>query len=331
MRTPGPLIEPTASGLYCRQGGFFIDPLQPAERAVITHAHADHARPGSAHYLATPDTARLISARLGPGTRVQAAAYGQVIDLNGVRLSLHPAGHMLGSAQVRVEHGGEVWVVTGDFKREQDPTCTAFEPLRCHGLVTESTFALPVFRWPTAHDVLAEIRAWWRGRAERGGACLLFAYAAGKAQRILAALGEDGGPIFAHGSIEKMNQVYREAGLDLPPVRPVADGLRREDFAGALVLAPPAAEGSPWMRRLPAPATALASGWMQLRGIRRRRALDRGFVLSDHADWSGLIETVFASGAERVWVTHGYAAELVRFLREKGLAAEEVRGADREP
>jgi putative mRNA 3-end processing factor len=319
-----PVLERTTGGVYCPAGGFFIDPAHPVERAVITHAHADHARPGSKRYLATPETARLIRARLGPETRVQEAAYGEPVALDGVRLSLHPAGHMLGSAQVRLERGGEVWVVTGDFKREADPTCAPFEPLRCHGLVTESTFGLPVFRWPEPAGVLADIRDWWRRGARDGSACVLFAYSAGKAQRVLAALGDGPGPILVHAALEKMNEIYREAGVRLPPTRPLTDDLRRQDYAGALVVAPPTAAGSPWMRRLPGPATAFASGWMQVRGIRRRRAVDRGFVLSDHADWAGLTKTVFASCAERVWVTHGYAAEMVRFLGEKGLAAEAV-------
>ncbi len=319
-----PILEVTAGGCYCPAGDFYIDPAQPVERAVITHAHLDHARTGSRSYLATPETARLLSARLGPGTRVQEAAYGEAVDMNGVRLSLHPAGHMLGSAQVRLERGGEVWVVTGDFKREADPTCAPFELLRCHGLVTESTFGLPVFRWPAPADVLADIGAWWRRNAQSGGACVLFAYAAGKAQRVLAAVGEGPGPILVHGALERMNQVYREAGVRLPPTQPLTDDLRREDFAGALVIAPPTADGAPWMRRLPGPSKAFASGWMQIRGLRRRRAVDRGFVLSDHADWGGLIDTVFESGAERVWVTHGYTDEMVRYLREKGLAAEAI-------
>jgi putative mRNA 3-end processing factor len=325
MKSAEELIAPTESGLYCRAGGFHIDPAQPVERAVITHAHADHARPGCRSYLATPETARLIRARLGPDTPVEEAAYGEPIAMNGVRLSLHPAGHMLGSAQVRLERGGEVWVVTGDFKREPDPTCAAFEPLRAHGLVIESTFGLPVFRWPAPEAVFEDIRAWWRRRAEAGGACVLFAYAAGKAQRILASLGAAAGPVYAHGAVENMNRVYRAAGVRLPPTRAVVDGLGRADFEGALVIAPPSAGGSPWIRRLPAPEKAFASGWMQIRGMRRRRALERGFVVSDHADWSGLVATVLESGAERVRVSHGYSEELARFLRDKGLAAQEIR------
>jgi putative mRNA 3-end processing factor len=321
MRTTTRLIELTESGLYCLEGNVFIDPWRPVERAVITHAHSDHARPGCGSYLATPQTALLIKARLGPDVKIQDVNYGEAIDLNGVRLSLHPAGHILGSAQVRLERNGEVWVVTGDFKRGPDPTCTPFEPLRCDTLVTESTFGLPIFCWPAAEAVTTEISDWWRRNAATGRTSLLFAYSLGKAQRILAGVDASIGPIFIHGAIDPITQVYREAGVSLPPTRAVEAATGRQELAGALVLAPPAAEGSTWMRRFVRASRAFASGWMQIRGNRRRRALDRGFVLSDHADWMGLLETIDASGAERIWVSHGYAAETARFLTERGLSA----------
>ena len=327
MKTKTNLIEQTESGLYCPEGEFYIDPWRAVERAVITHAHADHARPGCGSYLATPECARLLKTRLGPGVKVQELPCGTPLDLNGLRLSLHPAGHILGSAQVRLERNGEVWVVTGDFKRDPDPTCAPFEPLRCHTLVTESTFGLPVFRWPPPETVMADIDAWWRRNAAEGKPSLLFAYALGKAQRILAGVDAAAGPILTHGAVEPVVQVYREAGVRLPPTRAVVDVRKKEELAGALVVAPPSAEGSTWMRRVVNASRAFASGWMQIRGNRRRRALDRGFVLSDHADWKGLLETIEASGAERIRVTHGYAAEMVRFLSEKGLSAEAVPNA----
>jgi len=327
MKTRTHLIEPTEAGLYCLEGDCFIDPRRPVERAVITHAHSDHARFGCRNYLATPETALLLKARLGPDVRVQEVECGETINCNGVRLSLHPAGHILGSAQVRLERSGEVWVVTGDFKRDPDPTCAPFEPLRCHTLVTESTFGLPVFRWPPPETVMADIDAWWRRNAAEGKPSLLFAYALGKAQRILAGVDAAAGPILTHGAVEPVVQVYREAGVRLPPTRAVVDVRKKEELAGALVVAPPSAEGSTWMRRVVNASRAFASGWMQIRGNRRRRALDRGFVLSDHADWKGLLETIEASGAERIRVTHGYAAEMVRFLSEKGLSAEAVPNA----
>ncbi len=281
--------------------------------------------PGCGSYLATPECARLLRARLGESVRVQELPYGTPLVLGGVRLALHPAGHILGSAQVRVERGGEVWVVTGDFKRHPDPTCAPFEPLRCHTLVTESTFGLPVFNWPDPHDVAADINAWWRKNSEQGAASVLFAYALGKAQRILAQLDADIGPILAHGAVQHMLEAYRQAGVALPPTLPVSEGCRRRDVIGALAIAPPSAEGSPWMRRFPGAGRAFASGWMQIRGNRRRRALDRGFVLSDHADWNGLLDTVSASGAGKVLVTHGFTEELVQYLRGTGLTAEALR------
>jgi putative mRNA 3-end processing factor len=252
-----------------------------------------------------------------------------MVTLYGVRVSLHPAGHILGSAQVRIEHRGEVWGVSGDYKLHPDPTCAPFEPLRCHTLITECTFGLPVFAWPAPEEVAAEIGAWWRRNREEGRCSVLFAYSLGKAQR-LASLLEPVGPIFAHGAVEAMTAVYRQAGVSLPATRPAPERLSRDEDCGALVLAPPAAEGSPWMHRFRNSARAFVSGWMRIRGNRRRRALDRGFVLSDHADWGGILAAVRASGAERVWTTHGFAAETARFLAETGLAAEPV-GADFAP
>jgi putative mRNA 3-end processing factor len=321
MKNAENLIEPTEKGFFCPAGGFYIDPGRPVARAVITHAHADHARPGCESYLATPACARLLEARLGAAVKIQELAYGEPLDVNGIRLSLHPAGHILGSAQVRLERGGQVWAVTGDFKLQPEPTCAPFEPLRCHTLITESTFGLPVFAWPEPGEVAAEVNAWWRRNGEQGRPSLLFAYSLGKAQRIAARLDAGIGPVFTHGAVEPIMDVYRQCGIHLCPTRPVSDALGKDGFKGALVLAPPAAEGSPWIRRFPDASRAFASGWMRIRGNRRRRALDRGFVLSDHADWRGLLSAIDACGAERVWVTHGFAEELVRYLVEKGTAA----------
>jgi putative mRNA 3-end processing factor len=316
----------TDAGFHCAAGGFHIDPWKPVDRAVITHAHADHARTGCGAYLATPDCAALLRVRLGSGMPVQELEYERAVELNGVRLSLHPAGHILGSAQVRLEHRGEVWGVTGDFKRDPDPTCPPFEPLRAHTLVTECTFGLPVFAWPDPHEVMGEIGRWWRRNAAERRCSVLFAYSLGKAQRLAAAL-EPIGPIVTHGAVESMTAVYRRQGVRLAETRPAAEVGHREDCAGALVLAPPLAEGTPWMRRFADPSRAFVSGWMRIRGNRRRRGLDRGFILSDHADWPGLIATVRESGAERVWTTHGYTAETAQFLNEQGIAAEAVRTA----
>ena len=312
----------TEDGLYCPAGDFHIDPWRPVERAVITHAHSDHARRGSRRYLAARPALRLLRSRLGDEATIDPLDYGAAVDLGGVRVSLHPAGHILGSAQVRLEHRGEVWVVSGDYKLDREPTCAPFEPVRCHTFVTESTFGLPVYRWPAQEEVLADINAWWRQNRADGKATLLFGYALGKAQRLLAGLDPDIGPIYTHGAVEKLSRDYRDSGVALPPTTYVGDLRRGTDWGGALIVAPPSAHGTAWSRRFGAASTGFASGWMRIRGTRRRRAVDRGFVLSDHADWPGLLQAVRSTGAERVWVTHGYVGVLVRWLREQGVEAE---------
>lgn len=318
------LLRSTERGLYCEAGDFYIDPWLPVDRAVITHAHGDHARWGSRAYLGSREGERVMRTRLGADARIRAVEFGETVMLNGVRISLHPAGHILGSAQVRVEHEGEVWVVSGDYKTEADPTCTPFEPVRCHTFVTESTFGLPIYRWVPDAEVFAGINAWWRSNAEAGRASLLFGYALGKAQRLLAGVDPSIGPIYAHGAVERLNLDYRAGGVPLPETRNPAAAPKGTQFGGCLVVAPPSAAGTPWMRRFGAGSTAFASGWMRVRGQRRRRSVDRGFVLSDHVDWPSLLGAVQATGAECVWVTHGYREPVVRWLREHGLQAQSV-------
>jgi putative mRNA 3-end processing factor len=318
------LLQVTDKGLFCAAGDFYIDPWQPVDRAVITHAHSDHARTGCRSYLAAREGEPVVRARLGPDASITTVAYGEPVQLNGTRLSLHPAGHILGSAQVRLEHQGQVSVVSGDYKVQTDPTCTAFEPVRCHNFVTESTFGLPIYRWENPATVAAEVNRWWRANQEAGKASLLFGYALGKAQRLLAGLDPALGPIYLHGAVDKVTRCYRAAGVPLPPATYVAEAGKDVDWSRALILAPPSAHGSPWARKFGPTSTGLASGWMQIRGTRRRRAVDRGFVLSDHADWTGLLAAVKETGAEQIWVTHGYMAVFARWLREQGLDAHEV-------
>ena len=315
------LIVRRQEGLYCEAGDFYVDPWRPVARAVITHAHADHARSGHGRYVAAAPAEGVLRARLGD-ISLATLAYGEALNVNGVRVSLHPAGHVLGSAQVRIEHRGEVWVISGDYKVEPDPTCAPFEPVRCHTLVTESTFGLPIYRWPPAAEVFASIDGWWAQNAQAGRASVLFCYAFGKAQRLLAGVDASIGPIVCHGAIEPLNRAYRAAGVALPPTRLVSEVTDRTEFGRALVLAPPSAGGTAWMKRFPDPSDAFASGWMAVRGARRRRAMDRGFVLSDHADWPGLQSAIGASGAQRVFVTHGYVPVMVRWLAEQGLDAQ---------
>ncbi|HSU22568.1 ligase-associated DNA damage response exonuclease [Comamonadaceae bacterium OTU4NAUVB1] len=320
---PGDLVVARPEGLYCPAGDFYIDPWRPVDRAVITHAHSDHARTGHTHYLAHTDSEGTLRTRLGAGIDLQTLAYGEAIEQNGVRISLHPAGHVLGSAQVRLEHGGRVWVASGDYKTDADGTCAPFEPVRCDTFITESTFGLPIYRWPTQAELIVDIDAWWRRNADEGRASVLLCYAFGKAQRILHGVDASIGPIVVHGAVEPLNAVYRAAGVALPPTFRVSDpGVDAQMLKRALVLAPPSAQGTPWMKRFGNYVDAFASGWMQLRGTRRRRGVDRGFVMSDHADWPGLQKAIAGTGAERIFVTHGSVAILVRWLNENGLEAQ---------
>lgn len=316
------LVVSRPEGLYCPPGDFYIDPWRPVERAVITHAHGDHARGGSRHYLAPAAGAGLLRVRLGQDVPLQTLAYGESLQHGDVKLSLHPAGHVLGSAQLRIEYRGEVWVASGDYKVEADATCAPFEPLACHTFITESTFGLPIYRWQPQAALFAEVNEWWRANAAAGRASVIFCYALGKAQRILHGVDASIGPIFCHGAMEPLNAVYREAGVSLPPTALATGVSDRKQFRGALILAPPAAGGSTWMRRFGDYSDAFASGWMLLRGARRRRSVDRGFVLSDHADWPGLMWAIKATGAGRVIVTHGQIGVMVRWLRQNGLDAQ---------
>ena len=312
-----PLLTVTDRGLYCGAGGFHVDPWKAVDFAVTTHAHSDHARAGSRHYLSSEAGRGVLQERLGASASIEGIAYGKTVTRNGVTISLHPAGHILGSAQVRVEFRGEVWVVSGDYKTEAERTCAAFEPVRCHTFITESTFGLPVYRWRPQAEVFAGMNAWWRGNQAAGRTSVLFAYSLGKAQRVLAGVDASIGPIFVHGAVAKLLPHYAAAGVELPEVKPVS-----EAGEGGLVIAPGSVDGTPWLRRFGETSKAFASGWMMLRGARRRQALDRGFVLSDHADWEGLIASIRATGAERVLVTHGSTGTMVRWLRENGWEAE---------
>ena len=320
---PDDLVIARPEGLYCPPGDFFIDPWQPVSHALITHAHGDHLRAGHAHYLASAAGERVVRKRVGD-VRLQTLPYGEAIEHRGVKVSFHPAGHVLGSAQIRLEHAGRVWVVSGDYKTGPDPTCPPFEPVRCDVFVTESTFGLPVFRWEPQRVVFGQIDDWWRANAAIGRCSIVYAYTFGKAQRVLAGIDESIGTIVVHGAVAAMDEAYRASGVALPATKSVLECSPIE-LRGALVVAPPSAQGSGWIRRFGEHGDAFASGWMQLRGARRRRSLDRGFVLSDHADWPGLLEAIAATGAPRVIVTHGYVEPLVRWLREQGYESDAFR------
>jgi putative mRNA 3-end processing factor len=315
------LVVQRPEGLYCPPGDFYIDPWRPVARAVITHAHSDHAHVGHGHYLAAQPGEAVLRTRLGE-IGLQTLPYGQRIVHNGVVLSLHPAGHVLGSAQVRLEHGGQVWVASGDYKVAPDRTCAPFEPVPCDVFITESTFGLPIYRWCADGEIFADINGWWSRNVLAARASVLACYSFGKAQRILSGVDPSIGPIIVHGAVEPLNTAYRAAGVELPATSMVTDIKNKGDLKRALVLCPPSAAASPWMRRFGDASTAFASGWMQVRGTRRRGGWDRGFALSDHADWPGLMSAIAATGAQRIIVTHGSVPVMVRFLMEHGLRAE---------
>lgn len=315
------LVCQRPGGLYCPAGDFYIDPWRPVPRAVITHAHSDHARYGNGHYLAAASGEAVLRARLGD-ISLQTLPYGERIVHHGVTVSLHPAGHVLGSAQVRLEHGGQVWVASGDYKVAPDPTCDPFEPVACDVFITESTFGLPIYRWCPDEEVFADVNAWWARNASHGRASVLCCYSFGKAQRALAGVDPSIGPIVVHGAVEPLNRAYRASGVALPDTQRVTEVKDKADLRRCLVVCPPGAAASPWLRRFGESRTAFASGWMQVRGNRRRGGYDRGFVLSDHADWPGLLQAITATGAQRVIVTHGSAPVLVRYLSEHGWQAE---------
>lgn len=318
------MIERTAEGLYCREADAWVDPWRPVPRALITHAHSDHARPGCGEYWAVAASAGVLRQRLGQSITLHSVHYGESILLNRCRVSFHSAGHVLGSAQIRLAADGEVWVVSGDYKRDHDPSCAAFEPVRCDVLITEATFGMPIYRWQSGATIARQIRDWWQ--ADRSRPSLLFCYAFGKAQRLLAELKAIGveEEVLLHGAVETVTRHYRDADVPMTSSRPVSELPRKDPLAGRLVLAPPSAHRSSWMRRFKSPQTAFASGWMAVRGARRRRGYERGFVLSDHADWPGLIRTVRQSQARKVYVTHGQSDVLSRYLRD-------VEGIDAEP
>lgn len=324
MREVPDLVVASPEGLYCPAGDFHIDPWQPVRRAVITHGHGDHAREGMGEYHCTEGTLPILRWRLGDVPCV-VHAHGEAFELGGARVSLHPAGHVLGSAQVRIEVDGRVWVASGDYKRQHDPTCAPFEVVPCDAFISEATFALPVYRWPDTLEVAREIAQWRNHCGQRGEAAVLFCYALGKAQRVLAELAAlDEPPAWLHGAIAAGVEVYRGAGVAMPQTQLVSDA-PREDFAGRLVLAPPSAAGTPWMRRFRRAQHGFASGWMRLRGNRRRRNFDRGFVISDHADWPALLRTIEQTGARRILATHGSSEALVRYLRERDVDAQALR------
>ena len=315
------LVISTDKGLYCPQGGFYIDPWRPVDRALITHAHSDHARSGNKSYLTAEPGLQVLRARLDNGANVETLPYGKEQKIKEVTVSFHPAGHVLGSAQVRLEHKGRIWVVSGDYKTQPDPTCPPLEVVRCHTFITESTFALPIYQWPDETRVVDEMNEWWHKNKSEGRASVLFGYSFGKAQRILKSIDSSIGPIYVHGAVHKLNQEYISSGVSLPDTTYIKDADKRVDFKEALVIAPPSSYDSAWTRRFGEHSSAFASGWMRVRGNRRRQSVDRGFVFSDHADWNGLLSVIESTEADQVIVTHGFSNSLIRYLKGRGKTA----------
>lgn len=300
-------------GIYCARADVYIDPWKPVKKAIITHAHSDHARMGMGSYLAHEHAEPVMRFRLGADINCQSVKYGEQVIMNGVTISLHPAGHIWGSAQVRLEYKGEVWVVSGDYKLQADGISAPFEVVKCHSFITESTFGLPVYNFPPVEEVHADINAWWRKNRDDGQNSVICAYALGKAQRVLKHLDSSIGPIYTHGAVDNINKLC-ESFIDLPAATRIDSTVNRKEIKGAMIVAPPSAIDGPWIRSLQPYKLGICSGWMQLRGTRRRRGADRGFVLSDHADWGQLNKAIVATGAENIYVTHGYKSVFAKWL-----------------
>ena len=318
------LVDFTSNGLYCSAGDFYIDPWKPVHKAIITHAHSDHARWGSDRYLCHTASLPLLKLRLGD-VPIDAIQWNEAIHINGVKVSLHPAGHIIGSSQIRIEYNNEVWVVSGDYKTEDDGNSGGFEPVKCNVFITESTFGLPIYKWKSQQEIFENIREWIMGNKETGKTSVLIAYSLGKAQRVMQCIKDMGLKIFLHGAVWNVHQTLLEARYDLPNAERVTPETPKEDHRGQIVIAPPSADGTPWMKKFSPYSVGVCSGWMQVRGNVRRRNADAGFALSDHADWSGLLNIVKATGAEKVFVTHGFQAAFSRYLNDNGIVAAEVK------
>ena len=311
------LISFSDKGLYCAAGNFYIDPWKPVDKAIITHAHSDHARWGSSYYLCHHDTKPILKLRLGADINAESIGWGETIYMNGVKISLHPAGHIIGSSQVRIEHNGEVWVFTGDYKLENDGISGAWEPVKCHTFITESTFGLPIYQWKPQADIYNGIEHWIRANQAAGKTSVLIAYSLGKAQRVLAPIKNVTDKIFAHGAVWNTHTALQAAGWDLPHIERVTPDTPKDAFKGGVVIAPPSADGTPWMKRFSPYSVGMCSGWMQVRGNARRRNADAGFVLSDHCDWPALLTAVKETGAQKVFVTHGFQSVFSKYLNDE--------------
>lgn len=317
------LISFTNKGIYCKQGNFYIDPWKPVDLAVTTHGHADHVKWGNKAYLCHELTKPILEQRLGPDLHIETLPYNKEISINGVKVSLFPAGHVIGSSQIRLEYKGEICVVSGDYKVEYDGISTAFEPVKCHSFVSESTFGLPIYKWKPQQLVFDEIKNWIADNHDKQKTSVLVAYSLGKAQRLIKNLAADH-HIYVHNSIANLNERFIQEGVDLPQTIRITPEIKKEELQQGIVIVPPALADGRWIKNLQSAATGVCSGWMQVRASRRWRSADAGFALSDHADWPGLLSAIKATTAEKVYVTHGFVSTFSKYLNEIGIASEEV-------
>jgi putative mRNA 3-end processing factor len=320
------LITFTPEGLYCAAGGFYIDPWKPVHRAIITHAHSDHSRWGMKHYLAHDDSRPFMKARLGEDIDLETMPYGEPRKIGDVTVSFHSAAHIIGSAMLRIEHCGEVWVVSGDYKIEDDGISGPFEPVRCHTFITESTFGLPIYKWKSQPEIMENIHQWIQANQAKGRNSVLTAYSLGKSQRLVHSLSQYGYPIYGHGATYNMHQACLQVRPGMPQITYLNKETSKDAVRDGVIICPGSAVDTPWMRRWQPYALGVCSGWMQVRGAQRRRNADAGFPLSDHADWPGLLTAIEASGAECVYATHGFSSVLARYLKEeRGIKADVVK------
>ena len=319
-----PLLEFTKKGIYCRQADIYIDPWKKVPKALITHAHSDHARSGHKSYLCTDHTLPILKLRLGKHIPASSMAYGDTIRINGVQFSFHPAGHIIGSAQIRAEYKGEIWVASGDYKVENDGISTAFEPIACHHLITECTFGLPIYKWSPQSKVFEQINNWWASNASENITSVITAYSLGKAQRVIQNVDHSIGPIYTHKAVENINNAFRQINIPISKTHELTQKISSKELRGSLVVTPSSGAESGLLRNAKKVSIASASGWMMSRGMRRRGNFDRGFVLSDHVDWIGLNEAIKASGATHVYPTHGYTRSLSKYLKEQGYSTQIV-------
>ena len=318
-------------GIYCPQGDFYIDASGKVDRNIVTHAHADHAKPGHKSYLAHKHSLPLLRGRIGKNITIQSLEYGENININGVKVRLHPAGHIFGSSQVRVEFENEVWVVSGDYKLEYDNLSQPFEPVKCDTFITECTFGLPVYNWPDQYAVYEQINSWWKSNKEAGITSLLFGYSLGKSQRIIKNINQDIGPVYVHKTVGAMNDAIRMAGGVLPETVTISEDTSPNDLKGKLIIAPPSITSGRLIQGIGTISTAMVSGWAQTGKNFGRSNVDRGFILSDHADWDGLLTAIKSTEAETIISMHGYTNEFSRFLNEQGTYSFEIDQLKNQP